>query len=219
MAKNKASVQSLFQEEFAVQRPKETASLVRPEPERPEEKKKAKPPVKKKEEKPEAEKEAPEKEVSEKKITETEPVKPEPVETKKKPEPVRRPKEADSKRDYRPSSIYLSGENVNFVKYITKETRVSQKQYINELLLEKQESIERENPLTEGKKILDFKQPVRGKYRSFKENSTIYSISVPKDLTDYFDRVCERDHITFSTLVDNLLTEKREAFLKEQEEK
>ena len=104
---------------------------------------------------------------------------------------------------------------MNFVKYITKQQRISQKQYLLDLLKEKQAEIEKENPLRETK-ILDFKQPVQAKYRSNKANSTIYSISAPADLLEYYDRVCDRDHISFSTLVDDAITVKREAFLAAQ---
>lgn len=208
MAKNKPSVQSLFSEEFK----EETKAPVRSsEPKKPVSA-----------EKPAAPKqEAPEKEA--KVMVKKEAARPAqvPEQTKEAagvtaPVSTAAPKKAKpTGKDFRSSSIYLSGENVNFVKYITKQQRISQKQYLLDLLKEKQAEIEKENPLRETK-ILDFKQPVQAKYRSNKANSTIYSISAPADLLEYYDRVCDRDHISFSTLVDDAITVKREAFLAAQ---
>ena len=93
--------------------------------------------------------------------------------------------------------------------------RTSQKNYLHGVLLEEKERIEREAPLAE-EETIDFKAPVQHKYRSSKENSTIYSINMPVSLLSWFDRVCERDNVTFSTLVDEALTKRREAFLQEQ---
>ncbi len=227
MAKNKASVQSLFQEEFPVV--KESAP-VKPAP------KKADPAPKRAERSKPASEEKPASRVIPKstaaaKETAAEAVSAEEPAIKQAEsaeahaykqaasaeKPGKTAMSAAEKAEYRSSSIYLSGENVNFIKYITRERRVSQKQYINDLLKEKQAQIEKEHPLVTGKKIIDFKQPVRAKYRSNKENRTIYSISAPKSLLEYFDRVCERDNITFSTMMDEMISEQREAFLREQE--
>lgn len=233
MAKNKSSVQSLFQEEFPVVKesapvksaPKKADPV--PEPAKSPAPKKAKRSKPAAEEKPAlrvtpkstaaVKKAAPEAVSAEKPaIKQTESAEAHAYKQAASAEKPAKPSAAE-KAEYRSSSIYLSGENVNFIKYITRERRVSQKQYINDLLKEKQAQIEKEHPLVTGKKIIDFKQPVRAKYRSNKENSTIYSISAPKSLLEYFDRVCERDNITFSTMMDEMISEQREAFLREQE--